>query len=114
MPAPQKLVKPSISRMPPPPPRILPPPPPPPKFNSPKPASSIVLDKSKPESVPDTLIKLLEYGEEDDDPDEITDEPYRSNSNGLGARKPFWAEVHKECIATDLDGMKLLMEVKMN
>ncbi|XP_057481608.1 protein RIK [Actinidia eriantha] len=91
MPAPQKLVKPSINRMPPPPPRILPPPPPPPKFNSPKPASSIVLDKSKPESVPDTLIKLLEYGEEDDDPDEITDEPYRSNSNGLGARKPFWA-----------------------
>ena len=23
-------------------------------------------------------------------------------------------EVHKECIATDLDGMKLLMEVKMH
>ncbi|KAL6961185.1 hypothetical protein U1Q18_038949 [Sarracenia purpurea var. burkii] len=81
-----------MDRMPPPPPRTFTPPPPPtPKFKPPMPSNN-VLDKSKLESVPDTLIKLMEYGEEDDDPDEITEEQlFKSNSNGLAAQKPFWA-----------------------
>ncbi|KAI8534107.1 hypothetical protein RHMOL_Rhmol10G0062700 [Rhododendron molle] len=120
MPAPKKLVQPSIDRMPPPPPkfnsmpppppRTMPPPPPPkfnsmppppprtmpppppPKFNSIAPASKEILNTSKPESLPDTLIKLMEYGDEDDDTDEIAEEPSRSNSNGFSVTpKPFWA-----------------------
>ncbi|KAG5527637.1 hypothetical protein RHGRI_028533 [Rhododendron griersonianum] len=110
MPAPKKLVQPSIDRMPPPPPRTMPlppppkfnsmppppprtmPPPPPPKFNSIAPASKEILNTSKPESLPDTLIKLMEYGDEDDDPDEIAEEPSKSNSNGFSVTpKPFWA-----------------------
>lgn len=42
--------------------------------------------------VSDTLIKLMEYGKEDDDPDEIAEEPSKSNSNGFSVNpKPFWA-----------------------
>lgn len=99
MQAPKKLVQQSVNGMVPPPswsmPPPPPPPPPPPKFNSPVLPSKVheksFLNKSKPESVPDTLIKLMEYGEEDDEPDEITEEPYKSNSNGSAAPKPFWA-----------------------
>ncbi|CAL5367637.1 unnamed protein product [Camellia sinensis] len=95
MQAPKKLVQQSVNGMVLPPPRSMPPPPPPPKFNSPVLPSKVheksVLNKSKLESVPDTLIKLMEYGEEDDEPDEITEEPYKSNSNGSAAPKPFWA-----------------------
>ncbi|KAF7130136.1 hypothetical protein RHSIM_Rhsim10G0048800 [Rhododendron simsii] len=51
-----------------------------------------ILNTSKPESLPDTLIKLMEYGDEDDDPDEIAEEPSKSNSNGFSVTpKPFWA-----------------------
>ncbi|THG18817.1 hypothetical protein TEA_001206 [Camellia sinensis var. sinensis] len=95
MQAPKKLVQQSVNGMVLPPPRSMPPPPPPPKFNSPVLPSKVheksVLNKSKLESVPDTLIKLMEYGEEDDEPDEITEAPYKSNSNGSAAPKPFWA-----------------------
>ncbi|KAI8028693.1 Protein RIK [Camellia lanceoleosa] len=95
MQAPKKLVRQSVNGMVLPLPRSMPPPPPPPKFNSPVLPSKVheksVLNKSKPESVPDTLIKLMEYGEEDDEPDEITEEPYKRNSNGSAAPKPFWA-----------------------
>lgn len=72
------------------------PPPPPPKFNSIssalKETQNVVLTTPNPESIPDTLIKLMEYGDEDDDPDEITKEPFKSNSNGSSVMpKPFWA-----------------------
>lgn len=104
MQAPKKLVQQSLNGMVLPPSRSMPPPlpPPPPKFNSPVLPSKVheksVLNKSKPESVPDTLIKLMEYGEEDDEPDEITEEPYKSNSNGSAAPKPFWAVWASSCI----------------
>lgn len=96
MPAPKKLVQSSTDRMPPPPPRTMPPPPPPPKFNSISSAlkepQNVVLTTPNPESIPDTLIKLMEYGDEDDDPDDITEEPSKSNSNGSSVTtKPFWA-----------------------
>ncbi|XP_042498263.1 protein RIK isoform X2 [Macadamia integrifolia] len=102
MPPPQKLIQASSSGMLPPPPRTMkpppppkfmssrtmpPPPPPPPKFmlstSSPK-ANGI---KLKSDPVSDTLIKLMEYGEEDDEPDGTTEDFCKSNS----APKPFWA-----------------------
>ncbi|XP_050380893.1 protein RIK isoform X2 [Argentina anserina] len=95
MPAPKKLVQQVSNGMPPPPPRTMPPPPP-------KSASSAqvvkgidknnVPKKIESDSVPDTLIKLMEYGEDDDDDSEETDEQSTpSNSLAVTAGKPFWA-----------------------
>ncbi|KAK3032576.1 hypothetical protein RJ639_036815, partial [Escallonia herrerae] len=98
MPAPKKLVQPSSSgtlR----PPRSMPPPPP--KFN-PLPVLKVrennnSLNESKPKNVPDTLIRLMEYGDgdededEDDDVEEDTEKSLQTNSNVSVAPKPFWA-----------------------
>ncbi|KAL6287748.1 hypothetical protein ACE6H2_012138 [Prunus campanulata] len=85
MPAPKKLVQPASNGMPPPLPRTMPPPPP--KFTS----SAHVLTKTKSDDVPDTLVKLMEYGEDDDDSEETNEELPTSNSGAVTARKPFWA-----------------------
>ncbi|KAB1211519.1 Protein RIK [Morella rubra] len=87
MPAPRKLVQSSSEGM---------PPPPPPKFTS---SASFVrghdrnniLNKMQPDSVPDTLVKLMEYGEEDDDLEENYEESLGGSSSAVAARKPFWA-----------------------
>ncbi|XP_068334773.1 protein RIK isoform X2 [Pyrus communis] len=97
MPAPKKLVQPASNGMPPPPPRTMPPPPPPPKFTSSTQAvkvldKNIALKKPKPDNVPDTLVKLMEYGDDEDDDDEETNEELpNNNSVPVTARKPFWA-----------------------
>lgn len=39
----------------------------------------------------DTLIKLMEYGEEDDDLEENYGELPSGSSSAVAARKPFWA-----------------------
>jgi hypothetical protein len=39
----------------------------------------------------DTLVKLMEYGEEDDDPEENYEESVSGKSSTVAARKPFWA-----------------------
>ncbi len=98
MPAPRKLVQPASNGMPPPPPRgtMGPPPPPPPKFNSSITVPDAddkrnVLNKPKSETVPDTLSKLMEYGEEDDEPDEAGEDSCKSFSSMAVAPKPFWA-----------------------
>ncbi|KAI6670365.1 hypothetical protein NL676_005250 [Syzygium grande] len=49
------------------------------------------LDKSRSEIIPDTLVKLMEYGDEDDDPDESSEESLGSNSTTVTTQKPFWA-----------------------
>lgn len=81
---PKKFVKPSSNGMPPPPPRSITPLSPPPKFNStPKvQRDNNGMEKSKHEVVPDTLIKLMEYGDDDDDDDleETGKEPLKNNS----------------------------------
>lgn len=41
--------------------------------------------------VSDTLSKLMEYGEEDDDPDEAGEESCKNNCSVGVAPKPFWA-----------------------
>ncbi|KAF5457652.1 hypothetical protein F2P56_021738 [Juglans regia] len=105
MPAPKKLVQSLSNGMRPPLPRDMPPPPPPPKF----PLSTHgfkgdfknnILNKTKSDAVtavPDTLVKLMEYGEEDDDVEENYEELLSGNSSALSnsgsvaARKPFWA-----------------------
>ncbi|KAI3665832.1 hypothetical protein L6452_44467 [Arctium lappa] len=90
MPAPVKLVQPSSNEMMPPPPRTMPPPPP--KFNSPAPVTKVLegnsSNKSETKPVPETLISLMEYGDDDDDIDE---EPVTNDSKSLPASKPFWA-----------------------
>ncbi|KAL8266282.1 hypothetical protein R6Q59_003626 [Mikania micrantha] len=100
IPAPKKLMQPAPNGMMPPPPRTMPPPPSrtsaptPPRFES-----SVAVTKavevnhtSKPEakSVPETLISLMEYGDEDDDDDDTEETPTKS-SKSLPASKPFWA-----------------------
>ncbi|XP_050227694.1 protein RIK isoform X2 [Mercurialis annua] len=75
--------------------RTMPPPPPPPKFYSSNAVDKLhekntISNKSKAESIPDTLAKLVEYGEEDDDPDE-NEESDLGNSSVVADRKPFWA-----------------------
>ncbi|KAJ4973466.1 hypothetical protein NE237_006640 [Protea cynaroides] len=102
MPPPKKLFQPSSNGIPLPRPRTMPPlpttpssrtmpppPPPPPKFMSSisPPKANGIKSTSVPVPVPDTLIKLMEYGDEDDEPDEITEDSSKSNS----APKPFWA-----------------------
>ncbi|XP_022879466.1 protein RIK-like isoform X2 [Olea europaea var. sylvestris] len=101
MAAPRKLIcsspdvipPPPPRRMPPPPPKSMPPPPPPPKFNSTPEVreNNSMLHKSKPEAIPDTLIKLMEYGDDDDDLEETIEEPSKSLSSAPAAPKPFWA-----------------------
>lgn len=41
--------------------------------------------------IPDTLVKLMEYGEDDDDSEETDEELHTGNSVAVTARKPFWA-----------------------
>ncbi|CAK7355700.1 unnamed protein product [Dovyalis caffra] len=48
-------------------------------------------NKNKSDTVPDTLVKLMEYGEEDDDPEETSEESPNGNSSVVAVRKPFWA-----------------------
>ncbi|PON83491.1 hypothetical protein TorRG33x02_207630 [Trema orientale] len=97
MPAPKKLVPATSLGMPPPPSRTMAPPPPPPKFTSSTPAlkgqeKNNILSKTKSDSVPDTLVKLMEYGDDDEDDYEgNSEEPLGSNSSSVAARKPFWA-----------------------
>ncbi|KAK6913338.1 hypothetical protein RJ641_022939 [Dillenia turbinata] len=93
MPAPKKLVQPSSNEMPPPPPRTLPTPPP--KFNA-APSSdvkkkNVTLKKAESDDVPDTLVQLLDYGDDDDDLEETIEEPIRSSSSVMPGPKPFWA-----------------------
>ncbi|KAH9740340.1 protein RIK [Citrus sinensis] len=74
MPPPSKLVQPIDNGMPHPPPRNMPPPPPP-KFTLLAPTAKLhdknnSLNKTKSDNIPvvsDTLVKLMEYGEDDDD-----------------------------------------------
>ncbi|XP_048231105.1 protein RIK isoform X1 [Ricinus communis] len=93
------LSPPSLSNgMPPPPPSTMSPLPLPPKFSSSNTVDKLhekngVSNKSKYDTVPvvsDTLVKLMEYGEEDDDPEE-SEEPDLGNSRVVADRKPFWA-----------------------
>ncbi|XP_042975335.1 protein RIK-like isoform X3 [Carya illinoinensis] len=106
MPAPKKLVQSLSNGMRPPLPRDMPPPPPPPKFPLSTHAfkgdvKNNILNKTKSDAVtavPDTLVKLMEYGEEDDDLEENYEEllsgnssALDSNSGSVAARKPFWA-----------------------
>nr|QWY12732.1 RIK [Solanum tuberosum] len=94
-PAPRKLVQPlSSSMLPPPPPRMMPPPPPPPKFqsSSQKVHDNNVVNKAPCKIVPDTLVQLMEYGDDDDDDnDEAIDGPLKSSSSAVATPKPFWA-----------------------
>lgn len=39
----------------------------------------------------DTLVKLMEYGEDDDDSEETDEQSPTSNSVAVTAQKPFWA-----------------------
>ncbi|KAI9154163.1 hypothetical protein LWI28_021880 [Acer negundo] len=112
MPAPKKLFQTLSNGLPPLPPRSMPPPPPP-KFTSSPPTTTNShdkknsLNKTKSDYVPDTLVKLMEYGDdddddddeddEDDDPEETSEESLSSdscfsvNSSKVAVRKPFWA-----------------------
>ncbi|CAN4081645.1 unnamed protein product [Withania somnifera] len=96
-PAPKRLVQPLSSSMPPlPPPRMMPPPPPPPKFqpSTQKVHDNNVVNKAPCKIVPDTLVQLMEYGDDDDDDDdndETIDRPLKSGSSVLATPKPFWA-----------------------
>ncbi|CAL0314738.1 unnamed protein product [Lupinus luteus] len=113
MPAPKKLIQPSSGippppsrampppppsrAMPPPPPsRAMPPPPPPPKFTAPpevKAQDKKILTKTKSDAVPDTLVKLMEYGDDDDDDDsdDSSKEALPHTTPSTGIHKPFWA-----------------------
>ncbi|XP_028213763.1 protein RIK-like isoform X2 [Glycine soja] len=95
MPAPKKLVQPSSNGMPPPLLRTMPPPPPPPKFCGPSEvkvqAKNKTLLKTKSDAVPDTLVKLMEYGEEDDDDIDSSEESLPHDAGATGVQKPFWA-----------------------
>ncbi|GLU10958.1 hypothetical protein SLE2022_277320 [Rubroshorea leprosula] len=83
--------------MPPLPPRSMPPPPPP-KFNSTTAwnlhEKRSVADKVKPDNVSvvsDTMVKLMEYGDDDDQFEEICDETFNRYSNIVTVQKPLWA-----------------------
>lgn len=41
--------------------------------------------------ISDTLIKLMEYGEDDDDVDDSSEEPLPRSTQANGVQKPFWA-----------------------
>ncbi|KAK3409237.1 hypothetical protein EUGRSUZ_J01380 [Eucalyptus grandis] len=94
MPPPKKLILPSSNAMPPPPPKSMPPPPP--KFTASKSSPEVhdkagSLDKTRYEIIPETLVKLMEYGDEDDDLDESSEESLSSNLTTVTTQKPFWA-----------------------
>ncbi|KAL3719281.1 hypothetical protein ACJRO7_004265 [Eucalyptus globulus] len=94
MPPPKKLILPSSNAMPPPPPKSMPPPPP--KFTASKSSPEVhdkagSLDKTRSEIIPETLVKLMEYGDEDDDLDESSEESLSSNLTTVTTQKPFWA-----------------------
>ncbi|KAI3906062.1 hypothetical protein MKW92_008125 [Papaver armeniacum] len=106
MPPPKKLVQSSSNGMLPPSSSMAMPPPPPPKFAVPKPPSQTTGDKHttkiKPTSgppVPDTLTQLMEYGDEDDEDEDLRDDnrgeqeisKISSKSTSVAAPKPFWA-----------------------
>ncbi|KAF3444857.1 hypothetical protein FNV43_RR14550 [Rhamnella rubrinervis] len=96
MPAPKKLISSTTKGRPKSPPRMMPPPPPPPKFSSPTSSVKVhdknsIMEKTKSDSVPDTLFKLMEYGEDDEDSEEASEESLSSISVAVSARKPFWA-----------------------
>ncbi|GER49330.1 hypothetical protein STAS_26564 [Striga asiatica] len=93
------FVKPSPREMPPPPPKSLSPTSRPPKFNL---APKVHGDQngthaSKSEVVPDTLTKLMEYGDDDDDDDDddkiekTAKVPSQNHSSSSVMPKPFWA-----------------------
>ncbi|KAF9626659.1 hypothetical protein IFM89_038493 [Coptis chinensis] len=99
IPPPKKLVHTSSTVMPPPPPRTMPPPPsrtvppPPLKLMSSTPFSEAGHSISNPtkstsDPVPDTLIKLMEYGDDDED---LEEESQKSNVKPISVPKPFWA-----------------------
>ncbi|GAU19852.1 hypothetical protein TSUD_170780 [Trifolium subterraneum] len=104
MPAPKKLIQPSSNGFPPPPPRNMPPPPPPKRAMPPPPPPPKFYDstevkvqdkshsllKTKSDAVPDTLVKLMEYGDDDDD-DDLDDSneetlPRTSQTTGCNGR----------------------------
>lgn len=107
MPAPKKLIQPSSNGFPAPPPRTMPPPPPPKRAMPPPPPppkfydstevkvqdKSNSLRKTKSDAVPDTLVKLMEYGDDDDDDDldDSNEEMPPRTTQAIGAQKPFWA-----------------------
>ena len=41
--------------------------------------------------ISDTLVKLMEYGDEDDDLDDSSEESLASTTCAVGVQKPFWA-----------------------
>ncbi|KAJ6836096.1 protein RIK [Iris pallida] len=92
MPPPKKLLQPEFVV-------VVPPknmPPPPPKFTATKSPGEIennlpLTKKSDEEPVSDTLLKLVEYGEEDEDIDNVGEEAIDSNLAQNPAPKPFWA-----------------------
>lgn len=76
MPSPKKLTQQAINGLAPPPPRSMPPPPPKFNFNSTPPVMKLpedshVRSKTKSEAVPDTLVQLMEYGDDDEDDDDV-------------------------------------------
>lgn len=95
-----KLIEPSTRVLLPTPPMPPPPPkfnsremPPPPKFDR-KPSTgdrNSTATESIAGSVPDTLIKLMEYGDDDDEPEETSQELFKRKSNSAVTPKPFWA-----------------------
>lgn len=108
MPAPKKLIQPPSNGFPAPPPRTMPPPPPPKRAMPPPPPppkfydstevkvqdKSNSLRKTKSDAVPDTLVKLMEYGDDDDDDDDLDDSNEKMPpcpTQAIGAQKPFWA-----------------------
>lgn len=59
--------------------------------------NSVLLLLTKSLVVSDTLVKLMEYGEDDDDLEETgkeslaSDSSFSLNSDKVNVRKPFWA-----------------------
>lgn len=41
--------------------------------------------------ISDTLVKLMEYGEDDDDLDDSSEESLPHATRAIGVQKPFWA-----------------------
>uniref|UniRef100_A0A166D4I1 Protein RIK n=1 Tax=Daucus carota subsp. sativus TaxID=79200 RepID=A0A166D4I1_DAUCS len=109
MPSPKKLTQQAANGLPPPAPKSMPPPPPPsrsmmPPPTPPKSGTSPIMnipednhdqDKTTSKVVPDTLIQLMEYGDDDEDEDDdfeiTTADTMKANSNAQIASKPFWA-----------------------
>ncbi|KAK7340631.1 hypothetical protein VNO77_21340 [Canavalia gladiata] len=87
MPAPKKLVQPSSNGMPPPPPKISYAP----EVKEQDKSNNLL--KTKSDAVPDTLVKLVEYGEEEDDDDDDDDleDSLPHATQAIGVQKPFWA-----------------------